>query len=145
MGLFDIFKRETKEETQKKENKINLLGEVKGLIDFILNPLISKLNDKLLNARDSMIITSINKAKMQLEQTKTYLEEAYEYFDKLNVRNALEELKKAEKSTNSKFLGDNIIDYLVNVKVLSKSDRSSINTIRSDVTRLIRDLPKFNL
>ncbi|MEK6841513.1 MAG: hypothetical protein AABX45_02890 [Nanoarchaeota archaeon] len=143
MKFWENLLGKSKEEKQKEENKIRLRADIQKLIQFI-NSLIEDLKVKLGQSPDKSIHTSFKKVKYQLEEAKDHLEGADKSLQELNIELGIKELEEADEDINSKNLSDNAVNYLIEVKKLSKNYLGNVNYLRTNIDKLIRtDLPHF--
>jgi hypothetical protein len=144
MAFWENIFGKSKEEKEKEENKIKLRADIQKLIQFS-DSLIRDLKTKLDQTPDKAVQTSLKKVKYQLEEVKGHFEGVDKSLQELNIKLAISELEEAEKEINSKNLSDNAVNYLIEVKKISKDYLNNINYLRTNITRLIRDLPSFKL
>ncbi|MEK6906919.1 MAG: hypothetical protein AABW45_00135 [Nanoarchaeota archaeon] len=133
--------------SKEEEQKIKLLALIKEMIIFC-NNLLVKLDKGY--AIDSNIKIRIKKLKEKIEQTRHHLDDAYGFLDAPNINSSIDELIQADRYINFKDL-DSHLDFLIKTNKrgdeykFEKSDKDRIQFIRTNIARLIKDLPNFNL
>ncbi len=141
-----VFKSsEDKEEGRKKD----ILNNVHTQIEKLILIDCSNLTKNLKNQNEP----SDNKVKIKIEwlinrikEISNFLEEAHSYFKAGNIPYCINELVNANKVFN-KYLDEinQRIDFLIHVKRLTKENRNYIGSLRSNIQRLINDLPNYDL
>ena len=142
MGIFNFFSKQKKEDINYEE-KLKLLRRVKRLI-LICDILIGKLVHKE-SVKENLYKSAIERAKNQVELTKSHLEGVYKSLEELNLSNInliIEELEETLNSIRShkNAFHNTLIKYLTNIKKFNRDDKNNIVNMREEILNLIKTL-----